>query len=169
MNVVNKQNLWFITLFSLILVLSVFYITMPGEELIKPVAAPKVKKIKATPTVAVKESNMITSLKAERDEKRSNQTNELQAKINNAKTTTVDKNKALEEIKVLNSYGGKEASFEEAINKIYKNNVFVEIAGNTVKVVTDCTKCTVKDANNIMRLIQKDYENRMIISVKFLG
>ena len=28
---INKQNLWFLTLFSLILVLSVYYITMPRE------------------------------------------------------------------------------------------------------------------------------------------
>ena len=30
---VNKQGLWFLTLFSLILVLSVYYITMPSELL----------------------------------------------------------------------------------------------------------------------------------------
>ena len=28
---VNKQGLWFLTLFSLILVLSIYYITMPNE------------------------------------------------------------------------------------------------------------------------------------------
>ena len=31
---INKQNLWFLTLFSLILVLSVYYITMPNELLL---------------------------------------------------------------------------------------------------------------------------------------
>ena len=31
---INKQKLWFLTLFSLILVLSVYYITMPNELLI---------------------------------------------------------------------------------------------------------------------------------------
>ena len=31
MYMVNKQGLWFLTLFSLILVLSVYYITMPNE------------------------------------------------------------------------------------------------------------------------------------------
>ena len=30
---INKQKLWFLTLFSLILVLSVYYITMPSELL----------------------------------------------------------------------------------------------------------------------------------------
>ena len=31
---INKKNLWFLTLFSLILVLSVYYVTMPTELLI---------------------------------------------------------------------------------------------------------------------------------------
>ena len=34
---INKQNLWFLTLFSLILVLSVYYITMPNDLLTKAV------------------------------------------------------------------------------------------------------------------------------------
>ena len=31
---INKKNIWFLTLFSLILVLSVYYVTMPTELLI---------------------------------------------------------------------------------------------------------------------------------------
>ena len=31
---INKKNLWFLTLFSLVLVLSVYYITMPSELLL---------------------------------------------------------------------------------------------------------------------------------------
>ena len=30
---INKKNLWFLTLFSLVLVLSVYYVTMPKELL----------------------------------------------------------------------------------------------------------------------------------------
>ena len=30
---INKQNLWFVTLFSLILVLGIYYITMKDETL----------------------------------------------------------------------------------------------------------------------------------------
>ena len=33
---INKKSLWFVTLFSLILVLSVYYITMPSELLNAP-------------------------------------------------------------------------------------------------------------------------------------
>ena len=30
---INKQNLWFVTLFSLILVLGIYYVTMKDESL----------------------------------------------------------------------------------------------------------------------------------------
>ena len=30
-NMINKKNLWFLTLFSLVLVLSIYYVTMPNE------------------------------------------------------------------------------------------------------------------------------------------
>ena len=30
---INKKNLWFLTLFSLVLVLSVYYVTMPSDLL----------------------------------------------------------------------------------------------------------------------------------------
>ena len=36
---IKKQNLWFLTLFSLILVLSVYYITMPNDLLVAKNAA----------------------------------------------------------------------------------------------------------------------------------
>lgn len=29
---INKKNLWFLTLFSLVLVLSIYYVTMPNES-----------------------------------------------------------------------------------------------------------------------------------------
>ena len=31
---INKEHLWFLTLFSLILVLSVYYVTMPSDLLL---------------------------------------------------------------------------------------------------------------------------------------
>ena len=42
----NKQNLWFLTLFSLILILGVYYITMPNSLLEK--VAEETNKIKTS-------------------------------------------------------------------------------------------------------------------------
>ena len=47
---INKKSLWFLTLFSLILVLSVYYITMPSELLITNLSTEK-----TVPTVNIEE------------------------------------------------------------------------------------------------------------------
>ena len=53
---INKQNLWFLTLFSLILVLSVYYITMPNDLLVDNTKDTSTVK-KAETKTKVKESN----------------------------------------------------------------------------------------------------------------
>ena len=166
---INKQNLWFITLFSLILVLSVFYITMPGEDLLRPVASPVQVRPEATPTANVKESEALTALKVARDEKRKKAIAELQAKINNRETKANDRNLALEEIKKINATAGRETTLEEMIKKEHEHNAFVEIDGNTIKIVTDCDDCNNVKANQIMRSVQSEFDERKIISVRFLG
>ena len=42
---INKQNLWFLTLFSLVLVLGVYYVTMPNELLLSKVESKTKDKI----------------------------------------------------------------------------------------------------------------------------
>ena len=49
---INKKSIWFLTLFSLILVLSVYYITMPSELLLNTNANYNKDK---EPTVEIKE------------------------------------------------------------------------------------------------------------------
>ena len=60
----NKQNLWFITLFSLILVLGVYYVTIPSDVLEKVN-----NKVKSEEKVVaeVKEENYEKKLKKEFD------------------------------------------------------------------------------------------------------
>ena len=70
---INKKSLWFLTLFSLILVLSVYYITMPNELLLTANMNNKkdtesTKKVSAE-TDADTESAELVALRVESDEK----------------------------------------------------------------------------------------------------
>ena len=62
---INKKNLWFLTLFSLILVLSVYYITMPSELLLP--SAISVEDNNDTATIKTEESEILTALRVESD------------------------------------------------------------------------------------------------------
>ena len=60
---INKQNLWFITLFSLILVLGIYYVSM-GDETISVLAGNN----DVSEVVEVSESDVIVALQVEDDE-----------------------------------------------------------------------------------------------------
>ena len=60
----NKQNLWFLTLFSLILILGVYYITLPSEIFMQD----GVEKVNKSIDVNISENSKLVALRVERDE-----------------------------------------------------------------------------------------------------
>ena len=99
---IKKQSIWALSLFSLILVLSVYYITLPNE-------IETVKKEKTKSTVKeVSDNSVITTLKVENEEEKSKKTKELQEILNKEDATKEEKNNAYEELKLLNVIKGQE-------------------------------------------------------------
>ena len=64
---IKKQSLWFLTLFSLVLVLSVYYVTMPSELLTTNNSAIPNNNDSNQNDVVIKESDIITALRVEAD------------------------------------------------------------------------------------------------------
>ena len=63
---INKKNLWFLTLFSLILVLSIYYVTMPNELLITNNGnVVSDDDLQVNDNVEISESSIISALKVE--------------------------------------------------------------------------------------------------------
>ena len=161
----NKKNLWFLTLFSLVLVLSIYYVTMPSdllkastEELTK-----KTSKIDANIT----ESDIIEALKVEENSKTTNTINELQKKLADEATSTEEKNELYQKIKTINTNNGIEETIEKKIKDSFKCNAFTKIEDQTIKIVVDKCENSKTLANNIMRLAQEHFDNKMYISVQF--
>lgn len=167
---INKQNLWFLTLFSLVLVLGIYYVTMPNELLMgkddKKVAVSTSKK-KVEKTVKVEESSTLEAMRVSLTESRKEQINSLQSQLTNNKMTAEEKNNAYEQLKYLNELQGKEESIEKKIKQELDLNCFVKIDKENISAVCISSKHDNKLANNIMRLIQKEYQNKMYITVKF--
>ena len=67
---INKQSLWFLTLFSLILVLSVYYITMPNDLLVSNNSSKlKTEKTnKEVEEVTIKESEQLLTMRVNLEE-----------------------------------------------------------------------------------------------------
>ena len=167
----NRKNLWFLTLFSLVLVLSIYYITMPNDLLAASTSSKStVSKANVTDTkakVSKTESDAITALKVEDEAKTKDTLSELQKKITNKDSSTEDKNKAYEEIKNINNNSGVEENIEKKINSQYNCEAFAKIDDGNVKVVVDKCENSKTLANNIMRLVKEQFSDKMYISVKF--
>ena len=163
---INKDKLWFITLLSLVLVLGIFYITMPNE-LLKTESKVKTQSASKEVNVDVEKSDMLVALRVERDEEMVKSAEELESILTSANATNEEKNDAFEELKNLNLTKGKEEELENKIMDDYKIKAFVKMDNDTIKVVVTSSEHNVKLANNIMRSVQKEFDEKKYITVKF--
>ena len=174
---INKQNLWFLTLFSLILVLSVYYITMPNDLLIASSSTDTKEESKKEDTSTddkntiseVDEADSLTALRVSLDEERDKEKEELKTTMTNEDATTDEKNNAYEQLKYLSVIEGEEEKLEKLIKEKHKLDSFVKVDNNTITVVAAKKKHDVTLANNIMRTIQGEYDTKKTITVKFEG
>lgn len=159
----NKQNLWFLTLFSLILILGVYYITLPSEIF----SSNETQSVNKNIDVDVSENNKLIALRVQRNEKISNVMSELQDKIISSSSTTEEKNIAFDELQVLNLAKGKETYLEDKILNNFKINSYVEINNDNIKVTLSSSNHNSSIANDIMRSIQEEFKEKKIITIKF--
>ena len=166
---INKRSLWFLTLFSLILALSVYYITMPSELLMT--TNNNTKEEKQTKTVSAEssdnESAELVALRVESEEQMLDEINELKTVLTNSKSSTDEKNQAFEKMQKLNQNRGQEESVEKKIQSEHKLKAFVKINGSDVSVVVDSKKHDKALANKIMRTVQSEFDTAVAVSVKF--
>lgn len=164
---INKQNLWFLTLFSLILVLSIYYVTMPNELLTKTKNEKKEKLEPDKITTTITESSSLTAMRVSLEEERDTIKSTLQEKLTNEEVTTEEKNNAYEQLKYLDEVQGREEEIEKNIKDKIKVDCFVKIDNQTAEAVCVSEKHDKNLANEVMRLIQEKYDKKMYVSVKF--
>ena len=159
----NRQNLWFVTLFSLILILGVYYITLPSDIFSKSALENVNKNI----DVVVTENDKLVALRVERDEEISSVMSELQNKITSPSSSTEVKYAAFEELQILNLAKGKETYLEDKILNNFKIKSFVEINNDNIKITIASSEHNTKLANDIMRSVQEEFKDKKNITIKF--
>jgi len=161
---INKQNLWFVTLFSLILVLSIYYVTMPDNTLsdLSVIGSGNTGEV-----VNVKDSSILVALRVEADEKILEEMETLQTILLSESATVDEKNNAYESLRLLNTNKGKEEEIQNKIKTIHSLDSFVKMKGDQASVVIASSKHNEELANNIIRTVQEMYKTKMYITVKF--
>ena len=160
---INKQNLWFLTLFSLILVLSVYYITMPDNLLNNLEVNTPTKEV----SINIRESEVLTALRVADDEEILKEMDNLQKILLDESTPAEEKSNAYDSLKELNLNKGKEQMLEQKVMERHNLKCYIKIKNDQIKVVATSDKHDAELANKIIRTIQEHFKDQMYITVKF--
>ncbi len=163
---INKQGLWFVTLFSLILVLGIYYVTM-SDDALSSILNNTTNDNSEYANVNVEESSILVALKVNDEEELLKAMNELQTILLDDTATLEEKNDAYDELMALNANKGKEEELEKKIKSEFQLNSFVKIQNDQISIVVESNDHNVNVANNIIRSIQSMYPKKMYITVKF--
>ena len=123
-----KNKFSFLTLFSLILILGVYYITLPSDIFKNE----KTQSVSSKVDINVSENNKLVALRVERDENASNVMAELQDKILSS-SNSEEKSELFNELQRLNLSRGKETFLEDKIRDNLSITSLVEIKGELKK------------------------------------
>ena len=159
---INKKNLWFLTLFSLVLVLSVYYITMPSELLVSN-NSENIESIETN----IDEVNVVEALKIEDNTNTLEEINKLKETIAAENSTAEDKNEAFDTLRLLNQISSQEELFKKKKHTTHDLDSFIKIDGDQIRVVIDSDEHSNTIANNIMRTIQNNFDTKQYISIQF--
>ena len=160
---INKQSLWFTFLFSIILVLSIFYITMGNEKLDDLIITDDIEET----SLVVDESTELVALRVQNDEEVLETINNLQNILLSETSDLVSKNEAYNDLLNLSNNKSTEEKIEKLIYEEFKFDSFVKINSNNVTVVIDSSKHDYNLANKIIRRISSEFKEEKYITVKF--
>ena len=168
---INKQSLWYLTIFSLILVLGIYYVTMPNELLVNNNSKVDTQKVNgelnSEVTASIDESELLVTMRVNLTDERQKEMQELKENLTDEETNSEEKNVAFEKIKYLTNLTSKEEMLEEKIKKEFKIDAFVKIDNNKVDITAISQKHNIELANNIMKMVQKEFTSKVTTTIKF--
>ena len=162
---INKQNLWFLTLFSLIMVLSIYYLTMSDDTL--STLNVSSDDTGATDVVISEENDTLIALKVADEEELLARMEELENILLSDVATLQEKNEAYEELQTLNKTESEKEAIVKLIKDQFKLDSVVKIDNNNITITIASTTHDATLANNIIRSVQELYDSDQYITVKF--
>ncbi|OZM57629.1 hypothetical protein CIB95_04460 [Lottiidibacillus patelloidae] len=171
--VLKKQTVWLLTMLSLIIVLSVFYISSPepmnysgdvnenGENATN-------NENDGTVISDMTRDDTFIALEMAREEKRSKMEADYMAVIVSADVTAEAKSEAYAKLQELNELAANEGMLEELIRIQGYDDVIVTTTGNRANILVKASEHTKKDAAAIMLLGMEQLGEDMTVMVEFL-
>ncbi len=160
---INKQSIWFTFLFSVILVLSIFYISMGESDLSDFILGDETEDS----TLVVNESTELVALRIQSDEEITETINELQEIILSDTADIQAKSDAYDELLSITNNKSMEEKVEKVIKSEFNFDSFAKINGNNITIVVENNEHNYKLANDIISRVAKEFSGDKYITVKF--
>ncbi len=159
----NKKNLINISLISLILILGIYYISIPNNmlETIEPTISESIDNTQTD------EMSSLVGLRVENEEMVIAKLEDLQNTITDTSKTLEEKNIAYEQLKNLNQLKGKQEEIEKLIKKEFNFDSFVKINEDQINIVISNNNHNKELANNIIKKVQSMFKEKKYITIKF--
>ena len=165
---INKQSVWFVTLFSLILVLSIYYVTLNDSGLQNIIDDfNKNNPPTSSVNVNVEESSLLVSLRVLEDESVLKEMDDLQSILLDSTKTSEEKNNAYNSLMALKQKKGEEEKIEKKIKEDFGLESFAKIKNDTISITIASLDHSFTSANSIIRAVQELFEENKYITVKF--
>ena len=164
---INKQSVWFVTLFSLILVLSIYYVTMKDSSLENIIENNTTENTSDPVNVNEEESSLLVSLRVEEDEAVLKEMENYQSILLDTTKTTEEKNNAYNSLMALQAKKTDEEKIEKKIKETFSLDSFAKIKNDTISIVIASTEHSNTIANNIIRTVSEMFDEEKYITVKF--
>ena len=151
--------------FFLIMILSIYYLKMSDDTLSTLNVNSDVSD--ATDVVISEENDTLVALRVSEEEALIARMNELEEILLSDVATLEEKNDAYEELQSLNKSESEKEAIIKLIKEEYKLDSVVQIENTSITITIASTTHDAALANNIIRSVQKLYNQDMYITVKF--
>ncbi|KOP78289.1 stage III sporulation protein AH [Lysinibacillus sp. FJAT-14745] len=178
---VRRRTVWFMTLLSLVAVISVYYLVDPAKQFngltiftddsLQQTAVTGVTDQQATKEGETKEvsspSHLFEEMRMQVSDERSQLKQQLTQKIGSKDYTAEQKSEAYNEMDNLIKQESSEAMLEMLIKSSGYSDAFVKADGDKVSVTVMAEELSKAQANEIIYLVKTEMEGANDVQVKF--
>ncbi|MGM0844297.1 MAG: SpoIIIAH-like family protein [Bacillota bacterium] len=173
----KKQTVWLLTMLSLVIVLSVYYVTSPTQQATDmanveegTTGQNEETSVENEETAAQGEVDIVTeaagdevfeTLRMEFLDQRSKSREELETKVASADLSIEEKNEAIEQMEQLRDLATTETVLESLIKSMGYEDALVRADGEQVRVTVKAKEHSATDANQIIRLVNDELGGAM--------
>ncbi|WP_155591493.1 SpoIIIAH-like family protein [Lysinibacillus cavernae] len=177
---VRRRTVWFMTLLSLVAVISVYYLVDPAKQFngltiftddtLQQTAVTGVTDQEATNDITQEvssPSHLFEEMRMQVSDERSQLREQLTQKIASEDSSAEEKNEAFNEMDGLIKQESAEAMLEMLIKSLGYSDAFVRAEGEKVSVTVMAEELSKSQANEIIYLVRTEMEGANDVQVKF--